>query len=182
MEGGVDWLQVRDRELEGAALLDLTDAVRAAAMRGAARRGAPVRILVNRRADVALAAGADGVHLGFDGVAPEDARGLLGPDALIGISAHAADEIDAGCGASYAHLAPIESPLSKAAERPALGMTALAQASARGLPVLAQGGIDVGNARAAIEAGAAGIAVTGSILLAEDPGRRARALREVLDG
>jgi thiamine-phosphate pyrophosphorylase len=181
VEGGVDWLQVRDRDLEGAALLDLTETVRASARRGAAKRGGVARVLVNRRADVAMAAGADGVHLGFDAMAPTDARALLGPDALIGTSAHAPEEIDAESGASYAHLAPIAPPLSKDAERPALGMGALREAACRGLPVIAQGGVDVGNARAALEAGASGIAVTGAILLADDPGRRARALREALD-
>jgi thiamine monophosphate synthase len=60
-------------------------------------------------------------------------------------------------------------------------MGALREAACRGLPVIAQGGVDLGNARAALEAGASGIAVTGAILLADDPGRRARALREALD-
>jgi thiamine-phosphate pyrophosphorylase len=179
---GVDWVQIRDRELEGAALLALSDDVREAARRGAARRGAIPKVIVNRRADVALASGVDGVHLGFDGMAAGEARALLGPDALVGISAHAPTEIDAGGGASYAQLAPIAEPLSKAASRPALGLPALAAAAARGLPVLAQGGIEVANARAALEAGAAGIAVTGAILLADDPQRATRALREALDG
>lgn len=179
---GVDWVQVRDRSLEGAALLALCDAVREGARRGAARRGAEAKLVVNRRADVALAAEADGVHLGFDALNPAGARSLLGPDALIGISAHAPEEIAAGSGASYAHLAPIAEPLSKPAERPPLGLAALGRAAARGLPVLAQGGIGLHNARAALQAGAAGVAVTGAILLADDPGRAARALREALDG
>ena len=179
---GVDWVQVRDRELEGEAMLALCDDVREAARRGAARRGAIPKVIVNRRADVALASGVDGVHLGFDGMPAGEARSLLGPDALVGVSAHAPAEIDPGGGASYAQLAPIALPLSKAASRPALGLSALANATARGLPVLAQGGIDLTNARAALAAGAAGIAVTGAILLADDPARATRALREVLDG
>lgn len=181
VRGGVDWVQVRDRSLEGAALLALIDAVRDAARRGAAGRGLPPRLLVNRRADLALAAGADGVHLGFDAMSAADAREVLGPEALIGVSAHAAEEIDPADGADYAHLAPIHAPLSKAASRPALGSAALAAAAARGLPVIAQGGLECGNARAALDAGAAGIAVSGAILHAEDPEAAARALREVLD-
>jgi thiamine-phosphate pyrophosphorylase len=182
VEAGVDWVQVRDRELSSASLLALTDEVRAAAQRGAARRAGSARVVVNRRTDVALAAGVDGVHLGFDAVTAADARTLLGPDALIGISAHSPEEIDPVGGASYAHLAPIAAPFSKPADRPPIGFPALGAAAARGLPVLAQGGIDVGNARAALAAGACGIAVTGAILLADDPGRATHALREVLDG
>ena len=139
-------------------------------------------MVVNRRTDIALAAGVDGVHLGFDGTSASDARTLLGPDALVGISAHDPSQLDAADGASYAHLAPIAAPLSKPAERPALGFLALTHAATRGLRVLAQGGIDAGNARTALAAGASGIAVTGAILLADDPERATRALREVLDG
>lgn len=179
---GVDWVQVRDRELEGAALLEHVDALAAAARRGAAARGGPVRVLVNRRADVALAAGADGVHLGGDAMPPEAARALLGPGAWIGVSTHAPAEAAraAAAGASYAQLAPIFAPRSKAATRPALGPEALG-AAAGALPLLAQGGVAADNARACLEAGALGIAVTGAILMEPDPGAAARRLREALD-
>jgi thiamine-phosphate pyrophosphorylase len=182
VRGGVDWLQLRERTLEGAALLALVDRVCAAARGARAERLEPARVVVSRRLDVALAAGADGVHLPFDGVDAADARALLGPDALVGISAHDPGEIDARGGASYAHLAPIHPPLSKAPSRAPLGLAALARAASRGLPVLAQGGMDAHTARAAIAAGAAGIAVTGAILHAADPFAAARALREALDG
>ena len=79
------------------------------------------------------------------------------------------------------HLAPIHRPLSKASSRPPLGIAALSDAAGRGLPVLAQGGLDAGNARAALDAGAAGIAVTGAILQAQDPAAAVRSLREALD-
>jgi len=181
VRGGVDWVQVRERELTDAALLALTDAVVGAVRRACRGRDTPARVLVNRRADVALAAGADGVHLGFDAMAAADARRVLGDAALLGVSAHAPDELDAGAGLSYAHLAPIFAPLSKAATRPALGLAALTAAAGRGVPLLAQGGLDCHNARSAIEAGAAGVAVTGAILMADDPGVAARALREALD-
>ena len=180
VRGGVDWVQVRERALEGAALLGLVDAV-AAAARGAAGRRA-VRVLVNRRLDVALAAGADGIHLGGDAMAPELARRLLPEGALIGVSTHAASEALATRAADYVQLAPIFPPLSKPQERPALGLAALAAAAAGPLPVLAQGGIDARSAAAARGAGAAGVAVTGAIWLAPDPGRAAAALREALDG
>jgi thiamine-phosphate pyrophosphorylase len=181
VRGGADWVQVRERALADAALLALADAVAAAARRGSRGRAAPARVLINRRADLALAVEADGVHLGFDAMDVADARRVLGDAALVGISAHAPDELDAVPGLSYAHLAPIFPPLSKAATRPALGLAGLAAAAGRGIPLLAQGGLDCHNARSAIEAGAAGVAVTGAILMADDPGAAARALREALD-
>jgi thiamine-phosphate diphosphorylase len=177
--GGVDWVQVREKDLSGAALLALCEEVAAAA-----RRVRPaVRVLVNRHCDIALAAALDGVHLGFDAVPPGVARRLLGADRLVGASTHAADELDAEARATlgYAQLAPIFSPLSKSPSRPPLGPAALRAARASGLPILAQGGIDAGNAAECIRAGAAGVAVTGAILLAAEPEAAAAALRRSLD-
>ncbi len=183
VEAGVDWVQLRERDLDGAELLALADAVVAAARRAATERGARVRILVNRRVDVALAIGADGIHLGFDAVDPETARRLLGPRALVGVSTHSADEVQrAGArGASYVHLAPIFPPLSKARSRPPLGPGALAGAAASSVPVLAQGGVDADHAAESVAAGAAGVAVTGAIRLANDPAAATAALRRALD-
>jgi thiamine-phosphate pyrophosphorylase len=179
--GGVDWVQLRERALAARALLAWCDAVSAAARAAAGARG--VRILVNRRIDVALAAGADGVHLGFDALDPARARALVGPGRLVGVSAHAPAEVAAAAraGADYAHLAPILAPLSKPAERPPLGLAALAAGRGAGIPVLAQGGLEPANAGAALRAGAAGVAVTGALLGAPDPTEAARALRAALD-
>ena len=179
VRGGVDWIQLRERTLDGAALLALADAIRAAAR--AAAGGRPLRVLVNRRLDVALAAGADGVHLGHDAVAPGIARRLFPPPALVGISTHAVAEALAARDVDYVQLAPIFAPLSKPAERPPLGLDALAAAAAGPLPVLAQGGIDARGAAAARAAGAAGVAVTGAVWLASDPCAAAAALRVALD-
>jgi thiamine-phosphate pyrophosphorylase len=180
VRGGVDWIQVRERALEGAALLALVDAVAAAARGAAGRRR--VRVLVNRRLDVALAAGADGVHLGGDGMAPAVARRLLPPGALVGVSTHAVAEALAAQQVDYVQLAPIFAPLSKPQGRPPLGLAALTAAAAGPLPVFAQGGIDARSAAAARAAGAAGVAVTGAIWLASDPRAAAQGLREALDG
>ena len=174
--GGVDWIQVRARELEDGALLDHVDHIRQAA-------GQRARVLVNRRVDVAQAARADGVHLGFDGMPPETARLLLGADALIGIATHQPEELEGAAGTplSYAHLAPIFPPLSKAQSRTPLGLAALGEAARHGVPVIAQGGIEAENARSCLDAGAAGVAVTGSILSSADPAAAAAALRKALD-
>lgn len=181
VSAGVDWVQVRDRALDGGALLALCERVAAAARAAAAARGREVRVLVNRRVDVALAMDADGVHLGFDGMHPASARRLLGEEALVGLSLHAPGELPAAGPASYVHLAPIFPPLSKAPARPPLGLDALQAAAAGGVPVLAQGGIAADNAGDALRAGAAGVAVTGAILLRDDPGAAAACLRRALD-
>lgn len=176
---GVDWLQVRERGLESAALLD-----HVCELAEAGRRGNPqLRVLVNRRVDVALAADLDGVHLGFDAMPAESARRLLGPDALLGVATHAPQELaEAAAGpVSYAHLAPIFPPISKPASRAPLGPEALAGAGAHGILVLAQGGIDPDRAGLCITAGAAGVAVTGEILGSDDPGGAAARLRAALD-
>jgi thiamine-phosphate diphosphorylase len=179
VSAGVDWVQIREKDLEGAALLALADSVAEAA-----RRASPaVRVLVNRRSDVALAAALDGVHLGFDGVPPAVARRLLGEAKLVGIATHAPDEPEPEAlpHLSYAHLAPIFAPLSKPANRAPLGLAALRAASRSALPVFAQGGIEAANAGECVRAGAAGVAVTGAILGARDPAAAAAALRRALD-
>lgn len=176
---GVDWLQIRERDLEGAALLGLVDALAAAA-----RQASPtVRVLVNRRVDVALCAGLDGVHLGFDGMPAETARVLLPQGALLGVATHTPEEAMAAPAPilSYVHLAPIFPPLSKPAARPALGVEALAATAGRSPLLIAQGGIDASNAGACLRAGAAGVAVTGAILGAPDPGAASAAIRRELD-
>ncbi len=180
---GVDQVQVRERGLEADALLAHAEEIAAAARRGARTRGRAVRVVLNRRVDLAWAAGLDGVHLGGDALPASAARALLGPDAWIGVSAHAPAEVAraAAAGASYAHLAPVFTPLSKPPERPALGPDALAEAARSGLPVLAQGGVEAENAAACLAAGAVGIAVTGAILMAPEPGAAAAALRRALD-
>jgi thiamine-phosphate pyrophosphorylase len=202
---GVDWVQLRDRRLEGGALHAHARALREAAAEGWARRdaalgpGRPCTLLVNRRLDVALALASDGdeapvsvgVHLGFDAPPLPSARRAwseLGgpPRGPIGVAAHAADEVGAAAaaGADYAHLAPVFDPLSKPRERPALGTEALARASQQGLGaclLIAQGGIDAGNAAAAVRAGAHGVAVTGAVLGATHPGDAAARLRATLD-
>jgi thiamine-phosphate diphosphorylase len=176
----VDRVQIRERTLEGVAWLAFAEEIA-----DAARGERPdVEVVVNRRVDVARMIAADGVHLGFDGMAPADARALLGPAALIGVSTHAPGEAARAlrAGAGYVHLAPIFPPLSKRSERPPLGIAAVeSSAGMAGGPVIAQGGIEAGHVPALVAAGAAGIAVTGALLAADDPERAAAALRKALD-
>ena len=188
VRGGVDWVQIRERELADAELLEWSESLAAAADAGAKGSERPVAVVMNRRVDIALALSGSGsvhgVHLGFDAVSPGVARELLGPEARIGVSTHHPDdvaELSRASQASYAHLAPIFPPLSKAASRPPLGVAELERACRWALPVLAQGGLNAGNAHLAIEAGAAGIAVTGAILQTSDPRAAAQGLRTAID-
>lgn len=187
-EAGADWIQLRDRQLEGGALLALARALVAArdairATRAAA--GAPtLRVIVNRRGDVARAVGADGVQLGFDALPPAAARLVAGADALLGGSLHSADEVTAAARAGlfdYAQLAPIWDPVSKPATRPALGLEMLRAAAQAGLPLLAQGGVDPARAAEAVAAGAAGVAVSGALARGADPQAILRPLRSSLE-
>ena len=181
--GGVDWVQLRERDLGGRALCELAERVVAAARRAADAAGRPVRVLINRRADVALAVGADGVHLGWNALPVAAARALLGAKAILGVAAHTPGEVRAAAaqGADYATLAPIFAPLSKPTEAAPLGAAAIAACGAD-LRVLAQGGIDVAQVEQVARAGAAGVAVTGAVLSARDPRAAAAALRAALDG
>jgi thiamine-phosphate diphosphorylase len=190
---GVDWVQIRERDLEGAALLAHAEEIDRAARQAAAQRGGRVEIFVNRRIDIALAIGADGVQLGFDAVDPRTARRLLGSGAPIGSDARAGSKVRIGISTHHpdeirtappevdcAQLAPIAQPLSKPSAGPYLGVQAVAEAARYGIPVIAQGGITAANATAIAAAGAAGIAVTGAILSAADPASATRALRAAL--
>ena len=183
---GVDWIQLRDRSLEADALLRLTGLLIEA--RDLARTGERIpNVIVNRRIDVALSAGADGVHLGFDALAPATAASLLPENALIGVSLHSLEEVDRLAESApadrpvYAHLAPIWDPLSKPASRPALGLDLLSRASGLGPRILAQGGLDPDRAVQAIRAGVSGIAVTGILGRSGNPITAVRQLRDALD-
>jgi thiamine-phosphate pyrophosphorylase len=123
-------------------------------------------LLVNDRADVALAAGADGIHLPARGLSASDARKLGFP--LVGVSAHAPEDVARAAqeGADFAVFAPVYDTPGKTAR----GLDALREACrAAPIPVLALGGIDAGNAARCLAAGAAGVACIRSVLGAADP-------------
>lgn len=180
--GGLDWVQIRDREAPAGTLFLFATALQSIA------QAAGGQIAINRRLDVARALGADAVHLGYDALGPDRIAPLWllmgeAPSPLVGVSAHSVSEAERALNAEadYAHLAPIFTPLSKTSARPALGLEPLRDARARGLSVIAQGGVEPRNAAEVIEAGALGIAVTGAILNAADPAAETRALREAVD-
>jgi thiamine-phosphate pyrophosphorylase len=173
LAGGVRAVQLREKDLPGGKLYELALAVRELT----ARHGA--RLLVNDRVDVALAAGADGVHLGVASIPPGDARRLLGPKALIGCSTHDLRELAeaAAGGADFATFGPVYATPSKAAYGPPVGVVALRRACAASrVPVFALGGIGAGNVREVLGAGAWGVGAIGAILSAPDPFAAARDL------
>jgi thiamine-phosphate pyrophosphorylase len=165
---GVDGFQVRDKAATTRGLIALTRAVREAV-------GAAV-VTVDDRVDVALAAGADGVHLGADDLPVRDARAMA-PGLLIGATcrtpaAVAAAQAD---GADYAGFGPVFTTDSKAGLPAPLGIAAIADAAGP-LPLLAIGGIDAARAAEVRAVGAHGVAVIGSIWREPDPVQAAKEL------
>ncbi|HTN53710.1 MAG TPA: thiamine phosphate synthase [Anaeromyxobacter sp.] len=165
-------LHLREKDLPGGELLALARRLRAVC------HAAGQALLVNDRLDVALAAGADGVHLPSAGVSPADARRLLGPGALVGVSCHGAEDVRRARdgGASFATFGPVHDTPSKRRYGVPVGLEALRGAAALGLPLVALGGIDAENAPAAIAAGAAGVAAIRAWLAGPDPAAAVRAL------
>ena len=167
VEVGVDAFQVRDKELDGRGLTALT--------RRALESSATV--IVNDRLDVALAAGAHGVHLGATDLSVEDAR-RIAPDVMIGATCRSGADVDAAAraGADYAGFGPIFPTSSKSGLPDPLGPTALPAPSA--LPILAIGGITPENVRE-IPSGI-GIAVIGGIWSQPDPVAAAARIAEAV--
>lgn len=171
-------VQLREKDLDGGALLALAREVRAVT------RDHGARLLVNDRLDVALAAEADGVHLPSDGIPPEAARRLLAVVGLVGLSTHSAAEVGTAHlrGADFALLGPIFDTPSKRRYGPPLGLEPLASAAASaGMPVLAVGGIDPGRVREVRAAGAHGVAAIGAFMGAKDPGAVMEAFLDALE-
>jgi thiamine-phosphate pyrophosphorylase len=150
---GVDAVQLREKHLADLTLYQLALAARTALPH-------PIRLLVNGRADVALAAGADGVHLPADGLPAGALRARLGERLLLGVSTHRLEEVERArrLGADYVVFGPIYETPAKAGHAGPLGPRALARAAAVGIPVYALGGVTLERFAEIAAAGAAGIA------------------------
>ena len=179
--GGATLVQLRDK------LSDTRDMIERARAVKAALGGVP--LLINDRVDVALACGAAGVHIGWEDMHPADARRLLGPDAIIGLtisSPHRADATDLDL-IDYAGTGGVYGTTSKATKNAPIGLAGLArviealQRRKPGFPVCGIAGINAGNAAAVIEAGAEGVSVISALSLTPDPRAAARELLGVVD-
>jgi thiamine-phosphate pyrophosphorylase len=167
-------IQLREKDLEGRALYELALRMRELC----ARYDAP--FIVNDRIDVAIACGANGVHLPADSFTPNEARSLVGESRLIGVSTHRSAEVAqaASAGADFVVYGPVFKPLSKpagyGAARGAEGLGAASRAAR--IPVYALGGITAERVHRLAGTGLAGAAAIGAVLGAESPGVAARAI------
>ncbi len=144
-------------------------------------RDAGVVALVNDRVDWALLSGADGVHVGDEDLPPAEARRLLGPDRLVGVTVrHSGAARDAAsAGASYVGLGPVFATRTKEVPAPLMGLERLRrEVAASPLPVVAIGGIGLATVADVARTGVHGVAVASDLWTGGDPGVRVRALQE----
>jgi thiamine-phosphate pyrophosphorylase len=180
LDGGARFLQIRAKRLASGPLLELCDeVVRLGGSYGAA-------VIVNDRVDLARLSGAAGVHVGQDDLPVAAARALLGPEAIVGFSTHSVEQIDRALDTpiSYVAVGPVFGTQTKETGYEAVGLHLVreAVARARGVPVVAIGGITLANARQVIEAGAAGVAVISDLVATGDPAARVHAFVNALEG
>lgn len=180
LAGGADVLQLRDKEMEGGWLFRLAIEVR----RAVEESGSPCLFLVNDRVDVALAAGADGVHLGQDDLPAAAARTLMGPAGILGVSAGTVEEALRAQeeGADYLGVGPVYATPSKHDAGEPIGLEGLSSIRAAvSLPLVAIGGIDEEKVEEVFEAGADGVAVISAVASAADMEDAVRRLRRAVD-
>jgi thiamine-phosphate pyrophosphorylase len=177
LEAGTDIVQLREKEAEAGDLLRWGETFRAAARRHGAL------FIVNDRPDVALALGADGVHLGQNDLPPSVARPILGPDAVVGLSCHSQEQLDgAPPEADYVTAGPVH-PTPTKPGRPGTGLGVVRHAAAHARadrPWFAIGGIDRNTVAEVVEAGARRIVVVRAVTEAPEPAEAVRALLAAL--
>lgn len=177
LRGGVQVVQLRMKAAEPARVVEVGRRFRSLC------EGHGVPLLINDHPELVEPAGADGVHLGQDDMAVAEARELLGPERIIGLSTHDEHQIrEAGAaGADYIGVGPVYATPTKPG-RPGVGTDLIARARSVAVqPFFAIGGIHPGNVAAVRAAGAERVAVVRAITEAEDPARAAGALRAALE-
>jgi len=165
LQAGVKYIQLREKQLPAKQILDIAYWVRELTSEYGAK------LLVNDRVDIALAVGADGVHLGQESLPAHAARKITGDNFLIGVSTHGIDEALQAerDGADFITLGPIYNTPSKLRYGDPIGVDMLRQVKSRvSIPVLAIGGIKTNAVHEVVSAGADGVAVISGILAAED--------------
>ena len=174
LSGGVDLVQLRLKDASDGEIVGVARRYKSVC----AARGVP--LILNDRPDLVREAHADGVHVGQDDMPAAQARELVGPERIIGLSTHSPEQVDAA-GAQpdvdYIGVGPVHSTPTKPG-RPAVGLDLVRYASVNAAtPFFAIGGIDAGNVAAVRAAGATRIAVVRAITDAADPEAAARSLR-----
>ena len=168
--GGATMIQLRLQDESPRMLVDVARALRAAVPQ--------VPLLVNARADVAMAAGAQGVHLAQEDISPAALRRVVPPAFIIGVSVGDDRDVAHCTGADYVGIGPVFGSGGATGYGTAIGVPRFADLAAQcGLPAVAIGGVTVDNAGAVMRAGAAGIAVISALFASPDPTQAARALR-----
>ena len=165
LDGGVRAIQLREKDLPVRELLELAGKLRLLTEKYGAM------LFINDRVDAALASGADGVHLGVDGIPPGAVRKIAGEKLMIGASTHSMEEARRAerSGADFITMGPIYETPSKIKYGPPLGLRIIAEAARElSIPVFALGGIKKENMAEALGAGAYGIALISAILGAGD--------------
>lgn len=182
-ENGATLIQYRDKSASTRQMVDRARAIRAALA------GTQVPLLINDRLDVALAAGADGIHIGREDLSPADARRIAGPDMIIGLTVKNQSDADLAAVADidYACIGGVFATISKQNPDIPVGidgfktLATLIRAAQPGLPIGAIAGIDEATAPTIITAGADGVAVISAIFRTEDCGEATARLRSVID-
>lgn len=173
LQAGVRAIQLREKDLDTVEVYRLGDRLLPLT------RQAGAVLIVNDRVDVAMALGADGVHLTRKSLPPKEARALVGSGMLLGVSCHSLSDVREAVegGADFVVLGPIYATPSKAPYGPPLTPAILSQArTACRMPILAIGGVKATSVPDVIRAGADGVAVISAILAAPDPGAASREL------
>jgi thiamine-phosphate pyrophosphorylase len=176
LAAGVDVVQLRDKEASDQEIAAAARSLRALCDRHAAL------LIVNDRPELAAACAADGVHVGQGDATPDEARARLGPGALIGLSTHSPEQIEAALArdVDYIAVGPVHATPTKPGRAP-VGLELVRHAATHAdMPFFAIGGIDPGNVDAVAAAGATRVAVVRAIRDAPDPAAAARALRAAL--
>jgi thiamine-phosphate pyrophosphorylase len=172
--GGVTLLQYRNKSSSARQMLEEAQELKRLV-------GSRVKLIMNDRADLALAAGFDGLHIGQDDLSPEAARRIIGPNRWLGVSTHNPEQITHAdkTDADYLAIGPVFSTTSKASPDPLVGLEGIHRARELTRKTLvAIGGITRNNARSVMEAGADSVAVISDLI--REPRKSAEAFFEVL--
>jgi thiamine-phosphate pyrophosphorylase len=180
LRGGARCLQLRAKAMPGDRFLATASALVLLAHRHQAL------VVINDRADIASLSDADGVHVGQEDLSPAAVRAIVGDAAIVGLSTHTSEQVDRAVlePVTYVAVGPVFGTATKATGYGSVGLEMVREAArrarARGLPLVAIGGVTLENARSVLDAGAASVAVISDLLATDDPEARMRAYVERL--